>query len=258
MSKKALGKHYREGIGLVDAVQKFGNEPSAEAWFIDRRWPNGVQCAYCDSDPITDRKSSRKLRQFHRGNCKANFTVKTQTIMHDSKLPLSKWALAFYLYSTNLKGVSSMKLHRDLGITQKSAWHLAHRIRETWNDQTEKMACPVEADETYIGGKETNKHANKKLHAGRGALGKTAVARLKDRTTNKIKSQVVSSVDSKALQGFVLENTEADAHLFTDESSAYRGIDREHESVCHSAGEYVREKAHTNGRKPLGDAQART
>ena len=234
------------------------NEESAETWFIDRRWPNGVRCAYCDSDRVTNRKSRRKIRQFHCGTCKANFTVKTQSIMHDSKLSLGKWALAFYLYSTNLKGVSSMKLHRDLGITQKSAWHLAHRIRETWNNQTAKMAGPVEADECYMGGKEANPHASKKLHAGRGTVGKTAGAGLKDRNTNQIKTQVVESTHAETLQGFVTENTEPAAKIYTDESSAYRGLDRPHETVCHSAGAYVREKASTNGiEKALGHAQAR-
>ncbi len=247
MSNKAPGKHYRKGISLVEAASKFGNETNAETWLIERRWPHGIRCAYCESDQVTNRKSSRKLRQFHCINCKANFSVKTQTIMHDSKLPLSKWALAFYLYSTNLEGVSSMKLHRDLGIAQKSAWHLAHRIRETWDDQTAKMAGPVEADETYIGGKESNKHASKKLHAGRGTIGKTAVAGLKDRKTNKIKTQVVSSTDSKTLQEFVLENTQSDTQLYTDESRSYQGIDRPHGTVCHSVGEFVREQAHTNG-----------
>ena len=143
--------------------------------------------------------------------------------MHDSKLPLSKCALAFYLYSTNLKGVSSMKLHRDLDITQKSAWHLAHRIRETWNDETEKMAGPVEADETYFGGKEGNKHASKKLRAGRGPVGKTAVAGLKDRPTNQVKAEVVDSTDAPTLQGFVHSSTESGATVYTDEARAYEG-----------------------------------
>ena len=101
--------------------------------------------------------------------------------MHSSKLPLSQWAIAFYLYNTNLKGVSSMKLHRDLGISQSSAWYMAHRIRGMWNAQAEKFSGPVEVDETYIGGKERNKHEDKKLNAGRGPVGKTAVVGMKDR-----------------------------------------------------------------------------
>lgn len=99
--------------------------------------------------------------------------------------------MAFYVYSTNLKGVSSMKLHRDLDITQISAWHLAPRIREVWNDETARMAGLVEAGETYVGGKEANKHASKKLHGGRGTVGKTALAGVKDRDTNKVDAKVV-------------------------------------------------------------------
>ena len=151
------------------------------------------------------------------------------------------------MFMTNLKGVSSMKLHRDLGISQKSAWHMAHRIREALDTEDGKFAGPVEADETYIGGKEGNKHASKKLRSGRGAVGKTPVAGVKDRATNQVRTEVVESTTKAVLQDFVVRHTEEGAVVYTDEAVAYRGLPRHHEAVAHSAGEYVRDAAHTNG-----------
>ena len=246
-TKNAPGKFYRKGMTLVEVIKYFDDETNAEAWFVQRRWPNGITCPSCDSAKITPRKSRRKTPQYHCNGCQANFTAKTGTIMHDSKLPLSKWAQAFYLFSTNLKGVSSMKLHRDLGITQKSAWFMAHRIRETWNDETEKMAGPVEVDETYVGGKERNKHADKKLHAGRGAVGKTPVAGVKDRATNQISATVISKADKGTLQDFVSNHVAKNAKVYTDDAKAYSGLPFEHKAVKHSVGEYVDGDAHTNG-----------
>ena len=242
----APGKHYRKGVSLVQAIKQFGDDAKAEAWFVARRWPNGIRCPKCDSDAISPRKTKRLTPEYHCKGCGKNFTVKTDTIMHDSKLPLSKWALAFYLYSTHLKGVSSMKLHRDLDITQKAAWHLAHRIREMWNDETAKMAGPVEVDETYMGGKNANKHASKKIQNANGTIGKTAVVGLKDRKTNKVSAQVVEHTNQETLQGFVHERIAPGTKVYTDEHGGYIGLEN-HESVKHSVSEYVNGQAHTQG-----------
>ena len=176
--------------------------------------------------------------------------------MQNSKLPLSKGAIAFYLYSTNLKGVSSMKLRRDLGITQKSAWYMAHRIRECWNAVEDKFAGPGEADETYIGGKEGNKHSSKKLRAGRGTVGKTAVVGVKDRATNKVRTRVVATTDAPTLQGFVEAHTDDAALIYTDEARAYNGFGAAaRSSQALGRGVWAADGPYQRDGKPLGDAE---
>ena len=170
-AKTGPGKSYRKGISLLEITRRFDTEDKAEVWFTEQRWANGVACPHCGSFNVAV-VASRKPQPFRCRDCRKHFSVKTGTVLHSSNISLDKWAIAFYLYMTNLKGVSSMKLHRDLGITQKSAWHMAHRIRETLAVTGNKFAGPVEVDETYIGGKERNKHADKKLNAGRGPVGK--------------------------------------------------------------------------------------
>ena len=125
--------------------------------------------------------------------CRKRFSLKSKTVMQDSNLGYQTWAIAIYLVMTNIKGISSMRLHRELDITQKSAWHLAHRLRNALEDEGHAFFGPVEVDETYIGGKEGNKHESKKLHAGRGAVGKVAVAGAKDRMTNQVSARVVEN-----------------------------------------------------------------
>ena len=246
MAQNAPGKHYRKGITLVDLFRMFPDDETAEKWFVETRWGYGIRCAYCDSENVNT-QAKHATMPYRCRDCKKRFSVKSNSVMQASNIGYQKWAIAVHLMMTNLKGVSSMKLHRDLGVTQRTAWYMLHRIRKAYDTVNDVFAGEVEVDETFVGGLEGRKHARKKLRMGRGTVGKTVVAGLRQRGTNQVTARVVQGTDRQSIQGFVVRHTTSDTTVYTDQASAYKGLPRKHEVVAHSIGEYVREQVHTNG-----------
>jgi len=172
MSYKALGKHYRKGISLIELFERFPDNEVAEKWFEEQRWGKDnkhLHCPRCGGVKV-NKVPSGKPMPYWCGSCRRNFSVRIGSVMERSKISYQSWVIAIFLWSTSLKGVSSMKLHRDLKITQKSAYFMAQRLREAWMDFGGKMSGPVEVDEAYFGGLEQNKHASKKLNLVVGSL----------------------------------------------------------------------------------------
>ena len=246
MTQKAPGKSHRQGITLMELADMFPDEQSAVDWFETVVWGGERRCGHCEGTDTYRVKSGQPM-PYRCRECKRYFSVKTGTLMGGSPLPIQKWVYAIYLDVTSLKGVSSMKLHRDIGVCQKTAWFMQQRIREAFAElvPVELMAGPIEVDETYVGGLERNKHANKRLGKNHWQ-GKTAVVGARDRATGQVAVQVVDRTDSETLQGFVEERRVPNAPIYTDGAPAYDGLENR-SLVRHSVGEYVRGQVHTNG-----------
>ena len=232
---------------LMEAIKYFSNEDNALNFMVAIRWQNGIICPRCESKEHSF-LSTRRLWKCKA--CKKQFTVKVGTIMEDSPIPLDKWLCAIWMICNCKNGISSYEIHRALGITQKSAWFLMHRIRVAMQTGSfEKMSGTVEADETFIGGKASNMHKWKREQKiqGRGGVGKTIVMGILERH-GEVRTQIIKDRDAETLQGIVRENVEEGSNVYTDAHPSYFGLSSDfiHEFVNHTE-EYVRGLVHTNG-----------
>lgn len=238
----------RSTISTFKLFELFPDETSARKYLESRLWPDGVRCPECKSgDRIT---TMRNRPGYYRCNaCKLDFTVRTGTIFERSHVTLNKWLYAMYLLVTARKGISSMQLAKEIGITQKSAWFILHRLREACGKDLDKLRGSVEIDETFVGGLEINKHEADKQNLGRGSVGKTPVLGMRERG-GRAKAMPLKTVSMEEIQNAIHRNIEVGSTLFTDEHAAYNdlaGLFYKQERVNHSASEYVRGVASPNG-----------
>jgi transposase-like protein len=231
---------------LTEFTDYFCDEATCLKHFTESRFQNGEFCPHCQHDKIYLCANGKR---YHCAKCKQDFTIRTRTVFGESKLPLRKWYVAVYLLNNTSKGISSVQLAKHLGVTQKTAWFMAHRIRAAAKQGTSQLSGTVEVDETYVGGLEKNKSISKrnKFSKGRSTATKTPVLGMIQRG-GELRANVVKNCSIQTIQNHVENNVKPNSEIHTDEFHGYDRICRAftHNTVAHGRGEYVNGKVHTN------------
>jgi transposase-like protein len=240
----------REPETLQEAIKYFADPDNCLRYVVARRWPGGVVCPICGATEGIVFLANQRRWQCKGKHPKRQFSVKVGTVLEDSPIPLEKWLAAFWMIANCKNRVSSYEIHRDLGVTQKTAWFMMHRIRLAMQAGTlERLKGEIEADETFIGGIARNMHVGRRKQkiTGTGGMGKVAVMGLLERH-GEVRTKVMPNVRKKKLQAEVREHVQPGSHVFTDALKSYEGLDSEYvHNVIDHAEAYARGNVHTNG-----------